>query len=152
MTQIVRRQLLRAIIPAVRKLNRVARGDEKSRTIMKFVPASHLPRLTSIFVAAAADDRTARRAPEEELSPEREFAGLRFDWLHSLTQEQSSNFDRQREEALAAWEAQCPPPFKSAAEAMANYKTHGIHHISEVEESVWPAHLAERELHQGARI
>jgi hypothetical protein len=95
MTAIVRRRLLRNIVPALGKLDRVSRGRDSFHNEQQFRACITLARLAPIFIAHAIKeddehDVTGTIFDPAWMTPEKELGLRRLEWLHSLTPEESA--------------------------------------------------------------
>lgn len=152
----VRRRLVRAVLPALRLLDRVSRGQEKFGNDHQIRACVALARLAAHVVAGRGvpaqedEDENPYFSSPEFNTPERLLAGRRLAYLESLTPEQHEEFAANREALIKAWEASKPDPVKEP-EAYKDYIHSGkCKHISEVHDEAWPPHLRESSLKKEA--
>ena len=151
MTEVVRRRVLRALVPAIGKLTRVARGRDAFRNDHEIRACIALARLAPIFLAQARDADADAAAEARDLrgtiydpawlTPERELDLKRLDWLASLPKEEHERREAERNARYEAWDAS-RPTFDSPDELCAYYRTHRPPSFEELEEEhLWPDHL-----------
>ena len=147
MAAVLRRRVLRVIPAAIRKLARVAHGRDGFDSDHQLRACVTLARLAPVFIAAGASDAGAddvtpcRMDDPAWWTPERDLDFRRLDWLQLLTPEQRVELDARREALLKAWEAAQPPADATLEQKQEHWRVHGIHHISEVDEALWPDDL-----------
>jgi hypothetical protein len=141
MAKIVRRRLLRAMIPALRKLDRVAKGTERFKNEHEIRACIALARLSPVFIARVEDaddedvaDKIGARL-EREMTPKRRLAGLRLRYLKSLTPEQTAEFTKKSEAIHEEWKRIIALPMEQRRNSP---------HWEDLEETLWPTHLKEK--------
>ena len=142
----VRRRVVRAVMPALRRLDRVSRGQDHFATDHQLRACIALARLAPLLAGAVEPELPDPLDAPEFHTPERELAFRRLEWLHTLTPEQSAQRAIEREAALKAWEESLPGRFDDPKECTEYYRTHKVKQISEVEDELWPPHLRESTL------
>jgi len=130
------------VIPALRKLDRVAKGRERFKNEHEIRACIALARLSPVFIARVEDaddedvaDKIGARL-EREMTPKRRLAGLRLDYLKSLSAEESAAFEQESEAMRQEWKRIIALPREQSREQAAKWY--------ERDATRWPTHLQEK--------
>jgi hypothetical protein len=143
MSKLVRRRVLRAMVPALGKLDRVARGREHFAHDHERFACVVLARLATVVLGVPEDPEAVDpfSGPEWQ-TPEKQLQFARLEWRASMTPEERQQQEELRKAKIAEWEKTLPDYFNWPIERVEEWRRiHKPKHISEVEEECYPPHL-----------
>lgn len=151
MAQIVRRRVLRAMVPALGKLDRVARGHDKFEGDEQRFACVALARLAGTVLGMIEDpEPDTRFSGPEWQTPEQILLFRQVQWLGSLSLEEAQRFEAECEARYAAWESARPDFTKMTCDEICEYsRTHESKSYDEVTDECYPEHLRMSTLKKG---
>jgi cytochrome c556 len=150
MAQIVRRRVLRAMVPALGMLDRVARGRDQFTGDEQRHACVALARLATVVLGMREDPKAPNPfdAPEWQ-TPEKKLLFARLQWSSERTPEESQRFRAEVDARHAEYKATVPD-FKTPEEICAYIRAHGeIKRYDDIEDECMPEHLRMSNLKKG---
>jgi len=143
MAQIVRRRVLRAIVPALGKLDRVARGRDQFRGDEQRFACAALARLAGTVLGMIEDPKPDTRFTGPEWhTPEQQILFARLMWRRNMTPEERRKQQEEDDARYADWRKTLPDYFNWPTERVQEHlRIHKPKNIAEIEEECYPPHL-----------